>query len=186
MMFLYLFLDRPGPEDYGRERGRPLGREEYSRYIGPLDDDLAQRREEYARQRMREEYGRPLPREGYGGPGYRRDPRDIPPGRDPRDDRPPPGRDYRDWERPRDMHGDPRSGDIRVVSDRGGPSTYGERRMSPPRDWPRGPEGGQERGQGGAQDPRDAPKTGGETARPPEGERRPDEAIEKGVESAGR
>ena len=173
-------LDRP-PDDYARERGRPLPREEYSRYIGPLDDDLAQRRDEYARQRMREDYGRPFPREGYRDPDgrdYRRDPRDAPPGRD---DIPPP---YRDWDRSREMHGDPRSRDIRVVSDRAGPGPYGERRMSPPREWPRVADGAQ----GGLQEPREAPPTGGggETAHASEGDRRPDEVGQKGIESTGR
>ena len=177
-----LFIDRPGPEDYAR--GRPIAREEYSRYLGPLDEDLAQRRDEYARQRTREEFGRPLPREGYREPDYRRDPRDAPPpGRDPRDERPPPGRDYRDWSR----DGDPRSRDIRVVSDRSGPGGYGERRSPPPpRTWPRVAEGSQERAQEGGQDPRETPTSGGEPARAPEGERRPDEMAQKGVENAGR
>ena len=174
-----------------------MPRDEYNRYIGPLDDDLAQRREEYARQRMREEYGRPLPREGYREPDYRRDappsrdPIDArpPPIRDPRDERPPPGRDYRDWERSREMYSDPRSRDVRVVSDRGGPGSYGEGR-SPPRDWPRAGEGDQQRdqqrGQGAGQDSREAPAGGGETERPPEGERRPDETANKGEENSGR
>ena len=192
----FLFLDRPGPDEYARERGRPIPRDEYNRYIGPLDDDLAQRREEYARQRMREEYGRPSPREGYRDPEYRRDPRDAPPTRepmdarspatrDPRDERPPPGRDYRDWDRSREMYNEPRPRDVRVVSDRGGPGGYGERRMSPPREWPRAAEGDQ-RGQGGGQDPRETPASGGESARPTEGERRADETANKGEENAGR
>lgn len=204
-----LFPDRPGGhDDYGRARPLPP-RDDYSRY---LDDDLAQRREEYVRQRMREDYARPFHREGYRETEYRRDardgppgreprddrfapgrdpredrfppgrdPRDFPPGRDPRDDRPPPGRDYREWERPREMYGESR--DARAVPERGGPGGYGERRMSPPRrEWPRGPEGTA----GEGPDAREAPASasGGETARGPEGDRKVDEAAEKGENDA--
>jgi hypothetical protein len=81
------------------------------------------------------------------------------------------------------MYGDPRSCDIRVVSDRGVPGGYGERRMSPPpRNWPRGPEGGPEAGQ----DPRKAATAGAEPPLAPDGERRPDEAAQKQGENAGR
>jgi hypothetical protein len=66
-----------------------------------------------------------------------------------------------------------------VVSDRGGPSGYDERRMSPPRDWPRGAESK-------GPDPREAPISGGETTRAPEGDRRPDETAQKGVDNAER